>query len=159
MSATVVKESRSIKQASSSMSSPSSPSRGWPSSMNLDDLCLERLRTSQKRGMKPLGRGKLAATMSGVEGRVTASERGTAWKEPSTTSRSGRSVVVRKGEPRTESRRRVKSESAWTACWRRRRERRARGEREVGANMDSILTLAATFMYNTESEPSPPKAL
>ena len=127
--------------------------------MNLDDLCFERRIASQKRGMKPLGRAKLVLTMSGDEGRVTAREMGTAWKEPSTTSRSGRSVVVRKGEPRTESRRRVKSESAWTACCRRRRERRARGERELGANMDSILNWAATFMYNTESEPSPPKAL
>lgn len=45
---------------------------------------------------------------------------------------------MRKGEPRTESRRRLKSESACTACCLRRRERRARGEREEDANMDSI---------------------
>lgn len=139
MSTAAVNESTSMKQASSSINSPSSPSKGSPSSMYFDDLCLERRRASQNRDMKPLGRAECWLTTSGDEGRVTARDGETAWKEPSTTSRSGRSCVVRKGEPRTESRRRLKSESACTACCLRRRERRARGESKVGANMDSIL--------------------
>ena len=46
--------------------------------MNLDVLSFDRRKASQRRGMKPLERGKRWLAMSGEDGRVTASSVGTA---------------------------------------------------------------------------------
>lgn len=114
-----------MKQASSSTSSPSSPSNGRSSYESVRfDFPFPFLpgddRASHMRGSRPLGDlgedtvdllepGKQVAgnSIEGDVGLVTASAIGTASNAPSITSKSksgtaGRSEVVKNGEPRTE---------------------------------------------------------